>query len=83
MDDRNLEHLLRLLPPAPESWVRTAQELPFVRDEIDSILERAGSSPTFRDALRKDASGALRQEGYELADDVVAHILRRLPPADA
>jgi hypothetical protein len=79
MDETDLEHLLRLLAPAPETWVRTAQELPFVRDEVAAILERAASSSSFRDALRDDASGTLAREGVELNADVVAHILRKLP----
>jgi hypothetical protein len=79
MDDRQLEHLLRLLPPAPEAWVRAAQELPFVRDEVAAILERAAASSTYRDALLRDPADTLSREGHELSADVVAHILRRLP----
>jgi hypothetical protein len=82
MDDQSLERLLRLLPSAPDSWVRTAQELPFVRDEIESILTRAGADSAFRGALQSDAPEALGREGYELSPDVVAHILRRLPTSD-
>jgi hypothetical protein len=83
IDNHDLENLLRLLEPAPEAWVRTAQELPFVRDEVSEILERAAASPSFREALRVDAQGALRREGHDLTADVVAHILRRLPDAPA
>jgi hypothetical protein len=79
MENHELEYLLRLLEPAPEAWVRTAQELPFVRDQVSEILERAAASPAFREALRTDAQGALRREGHDLTADVVAHILRRLP----
>jgi hypothetical protein len=83
MENHELEYLLRLLEPAPEAWVRTAQELPCVRDEVSEILERAAASPAFREQLRSDAQGALRREGHELTADVVAHILRRLPDAPA
>ncbi len=82
-DSHEPERLLRVLPSPPEAWVRTAQELPFVRDEIESILERAAASPIFRDELERDAPSALRQEGHQLSPDVVAHILRRLPKNDA
>jgi hypothetical protein len=78
-----VERLLGILPSPPEAWVRTAQELPFVRDEIESILEHAAANPTFRDELERDAPGALRLEGHELSPDVVAHILRRLSKPDA
>jgi hypothetical protein len=79
MDETDLEQLLRLLGPAPETWVRTAQELPFVRDEVAAILERAAASSSFREALAEDAQGTLSREGLELNADVVAHILRKLP----
>jgi hypothetical protein len=82
MNETDLEHLLRLLSPAPETWVRTAQELPFVRDEVAAILERAASSSSFREALQSDAGGTLAREGLELTSEVVAHIMRRLPKKD-
>ena len=79
MGEGQLEHLLRLLAPAPPAWVRAAQELPFVRDEVAAILEQAAASPAFRDALVRDPGGTLRGKGHDLHPDVVAHILRRLP----
>ncbi|MGN6378154.1 MAG: hypothetical protein ACTHNU_04320 [Gaiellales bacterium] len=81
INEHELERLLRMLPPAPTAWVRTAQELPFVKDEVAEILERAAANPAFREELRRDADGALRREGHMLTPDVVAHILRKLPGA--
>jgi hypothetical protein len=57
--------LLRLLPPAPEGWVRAAQELPTARREIDDIVARAEADAAFRKALLADLERALRGAGYE------------------
>ena len=49
---RNAWQLLKMLPPAPEGWVKAAQELPRARQEIDEIAERAESDAEFRAAVR-------------------------------
>ncbi len=82
IDPDQVEQLLEHLPPAPARVVRTAQELPFVRDEIDAILGRAGTDPDFRHALGADPHATLHAHGYDLSPDVVAHILRRVPGAE-
>jgi hypothetical protein len=64
-DEERLAELLRALPPAPEGWVRAAQELPRVRRELDGIVERAVADAEFRKALIADLEAALRAEGYE------------------
>jgi hypothetical protein len=64
-DEERLAELLRALPPAPEGWVRAAQELPRVRRELDVIVERAVADAEFRKALIADLEAALRAEGYE------------------
>jgi hypothetical protein len=64
-DEERLAKLLRTLPPAPEGWVRAAQELPRVRRELDDIVERAVADAEFRKALIADLEAALRSEGYE------------------
>jgi hypothetical protein len=64
-DEERLAELLRALPPAPEGWVRAAQELPRVRRELDGIVERAVADAEFRQALIADLEAALRAEGYE------------------
>ena len=64
-DEERLAKLLRALPPAPEGWVRAAQELPRVRRELDGIVERAVADAEFRQALIADLEAALRAEGYE------------------
>lgn len=83
IDDREIERLLRLLQPAPAAWVAAAQELPFLLDSLEDVLERARTDAAFRESLEADPGEVLREAGYELAPDVVAHIMRRLPPPDA
>jgi hypothetical protein len=64
-DETRLAELLRALPPAPEGWVRAAQELPRVRRELDEIVARAEADARFRKQLIEDLEAALRAEGYE------------------
>jgi hypothetical protein len=64
-DEERLAKLLRTLPPAPQGWVRAAQELPRVRRELDDIVERAVADAEFRKTLIADLEAALRSEGYE------------------
>ena len=72
-EDRIAE-LLRALPPAPEAWVQAAQEIPFARDEIAAILERAAADEEFRKAVAADPETTLASEGYELDPAVVQAI---------
>jgi hypothetical protein len=78
MDDFELQRLMRLLPPPPPRWVQAAKELPFVRDEVAQILAQAARDESFSSALRTDAQATLEAHGYDLSEDVVAHMLKRL-----
>jgi hypothetical protein len=64
-DEERLARLIRSLPPAPEAWVRAAQELPGARAGIDEIVARAEADAAFRRRLIEDLEGALQAEGYE------------------
>ncbi|MGH3065213.1 MAG: hypothetical protein ACRDOF_02835 [Gaiellaceae bacterium] len=64
-DEVRLGELLRILRPAPEGWVRAAQELPFARRSFDEIVARAEADLAFRRALIADLEHALAAEGYE------------------
>ena len=64
-DDERIGELLRVLPPAPEGWVRAAQELPAARRSLDEIVARAEADLAFREALVADLEAALALEGYE------------------
>lgn len=69
--------LLRLLRPAPEGWVRAAQELPAARRTIDDIVARAEADAAFRKALIADLEQALQSAGYEPTERTLVE-LRRL-----
>ena len=75
-DEDRLAALLRALPPAPEAWVRAAQELPLARVELDEIVARAEADAEFRERLVADLEAALEAEGYE-RDPVVLEALRQ------
>jgi hypothetical protein len=64
-DEERLARLIRALPPAPEAWVRAAQELPFFRPQLDEIVARAEADAAFRKRLVADLEAALEAEGYE------------------
>jgi hypothetical protein len=67
-----------MLPPAPEGWVKAAQELPRVRAELDDIVARAVADAEFRRALIKDLEDALKTEGYEPESMPLDELRRRL-----
>jgi hypothetical protein len=64
-DEERLARLIRALPPAPEGWVRAAQELPLARTELDEIVARAEADAEFRQRLVAGLEAALEAEGYE------------------
>ncbi len=77
-DEERLAELLRALPPAPEGWVRAAQELPAARRELDELVERATADATFRAALVADLEAALAAEGYEPNERLLEALRERL-----
>ena len=77
-DEERIADLLRLLRPAPEAWVRAAQELPLARSGLDDLVERARADDRFRRALIADLESALAQEGYNPDPQVVEALRRRL-----
>jgi hypothetical protein len=77
-DEERLARLIRALPPAPEAWVRAAQQLPFVQGELDEIVARAEADAAFRERLIADLEGALAAEGFERDPAMVAALRVRL-----
>jgi hypothetical protein len=75
-EEERIAALLQQLPPAPEGWVRAAQELPLARLELDEIVARAEADAAFRQALIADLEQALQREGYE-PDRALVDLLRR------
>jgi len=77
-DEERLAALLRLLPPAPDGWVRAAQELPQARAEISALVARAGEDAAYRARLVADLEAALEAEGIEAKPSVVVALRVRL-----
>jgi hypothetical protein len=77
-DEERLGLLLRLLRPAPNGWVRAAQELPGARREFDDIVARAEADRAFRTALIADLEEALAAEGYEADPRMLDELRERL-----
>ncbi len=76
-DEERLAELLRSLPPAPEAWVKAAQELPRARGELDEIVARAEADLEFRTALIADLESALAAEGYEPDERALGRLRER------
>jgi hypothetical protein len=80
-DEERLAQLIRTLRPAPEGWVRAAQELPLARRGLDEIVGRAEADARFREALIADLEAALAAEGYEPDPELVEALRRRFRTA--
>ncbi len=77
-DEEWLGERLRILRPAPQGWVRAAQELPQARRSLDEIVARAEADLEFRTALIADLEDALAQAGYEPDLRVVDELRKHL-----
>jgi hypothetical protein len=73
-DEEQLARLIHALPPAPEAWVRAAQELPLASAGLDEIVARAEADADFRRRLVADLEAALEAEGYERSPEVVEEL---------
>jgi hypothetical protein len=77
-DEEQIGRLLRLLPPAPDGWVRAAQELPAARAMLDELVARAEQDVAFRLQLRADLERAVAHAGYEPSPFIVSELRRLL-----
>ena len=77
-DEERLARLIGMLPPAPEGWVRAAQELPAARRGLDHLVARAEADATFRASVLADLERALQAEGVEPQPRVVQELRRLL-----
>jgi hypothetical protein len=77
-DEQRLAELLRALPPAPEGWVKAAQELPLAGAELDELVERAIADAEYRKAILADLETALREAGHEPDPARIAALRARL-----
>jgi hypothetical protein len=77
-DEEKLAELLRMLRPAPEAWVKEAQELPPVRGRIDELVARAEADALYRKRAVADLERALEAEGVEPNPVVLEELRERL-----
>jgi hypothetical protein len=77
-DEEKLGELLSALPPAPEAWVRAAQNLPLARKGVDEIVERAEGDEEYRRRVVEDPKAALEEADVVAHSDAVEILRRRL-----
>ncbi len=77
-DEERLGRLLCALPPAPDGWVRAAQELPAARRGFDELVARAEADAVYRERVLADLEAALVSAGYEPNPPLVEALRRRL-----
>ena len=78
LSEEEIAERLRRLPPAPEAWVRAAQELPRARALLDGIVARAEADAAYRQAVLADLEAALLEEGVEPAAPLLDELRRQL-----
>ena len=77
-DEERVAELLRTLPPAPEAWVKAAQELPRARAEIEEIAARFEADKEFRAAMTADLEAALEAAGYDVDPRLLPELRTRI-----
>jgi hypothetical protein len=77
-DEERLGELLRRLPPAPEAWVKAAQELPTARAALDGLVARAEVDAELRQRILADLEAAVAAEGVEPRSALLAELRERL-----
>ena len=76
-DHYTLGRLIAALPPAPDGWVRAAQELPAARRGIDGIINRAVADAAYRERVVADLESALAEVGIEPTPPILEELRER------
>ena len=76
--EEDIGRLLGLLPPAPEGWVRAAQEIPAFRSMLDDLVARAEADEVFQATLIADLEAAIAQAGYEPEPRAIEAVRRQM-----
>jgi hypothetical protein len=77
-DEQHLGDLLNALPPAPETWVRAAKEIPQMHERLAGIVERAEADDEFRRKVVADPAAALEEADVAAHADTVEILRRKL-----
>ena len=76
-DHDTLGRLIAGLPPAPDGWVRAAQELPAARRGLDGIVNRAVADAAYRERVVADLESALAEVGIEPTPPILEELRER------
>ena len=76
-DHDTLGRLIAALPPAPDGWVRAAQELPAARRGIDDIVDRAVADADYRARVVANLESALAEVGIEPTTPLLEELRER------
>jgi hypothetical protein len=76
-DHDTLGRLIACLPPAPDGWIRAAQELPAARRGIDDIVDRAVADAAYRARVVADLESALAEVGLEPTTPILEELRER------
>jgi len=76
-DHDTLGRLIAALPPAPDGWVRAAQELPAARRGLDGIVNRAVADAAYRERVVADLESALAEVGLEPTPPILEELRKR------
>ncbi len=74
-DEERLGEILSALPPAPEAWVKAAQELPLLEQGLAEIVE---ADDDYRRRVVTDPRAALEEADVVAHADAVEILRRRL-----
>jgi hypothetical protein len=76
-DYDTLGRLIAGLPPAPDGWIRAAQELPAARRGIDDIVDRAVADAAYRARVVANLESALAEVGLEPTPPILEELRER------
>jgi hypothetical protein len=76
-DHDTLGRLIAALRPAPDAWVRAAQELPAARRGIDDIVDRAVADAAYRARVVANLESALADVGLEPTPPLLEELRER------
>ncbi len=77
-NEEKLGEILSAFPPAPEAWVKAAQELPLMQEGLAQIVERADADEDYRRKVIENPEAALEEADVVAHADAVEILRRRL-----
>ena len=77
-NEEKLGEILSALPPAPEPWVRAAQDLPLMKQGLYEIVQRADADEEYRRRVIENPEAVLEEADVVAHADAVEILRRRL-----